>query len=46
MAEYRVRVGKFRVYVKIINLTVSAKMNGKSFYSGAFGIILEKTVAT
>jgi hypothetical protein len=62
MAEYRVRIGEFRVYVKILNLQMKSKFESlcidlpvdspiglpvkSPIYSGAFGTILEKRVAT
>jgi hypothetical protein len=45
MAEYRVRIGKFRVYVKVINFHVEAILTGYIEGEGAFGTIIEKSVA-
>jgi hypothetical protein len=45
IAEYRVRVGEFRVYVKVLNLHIKAILAGQSVGEGAFGSILEKKVA-
>jgi hypothetical protein len=45
MAEYRVRIGEFRVYLKVLNLQLKSKIEG-FINNGAFGTILEKSVAT
>jgi hypothetical protein len=45
MAEYRVRIGEFRVYVKAINLHLKAILAGRCVGRGTFGSILEKSVA-
>jgi hypothetical protein len=44
VGEYRVRVGQLRVYVKVINLQLKAKLTGRNVGKGSFGIILEKRV--
>jgi hypothetical protein len=46
IAEYRVRVGEFRIYVKVLNLHIKPKLEGNLINEGAFGRILEKSVAT
>jgi hypothetical protein len=46
IAEYRVRVGEFRIYVKVLNLPIKSKLEGNLINKGAFGSILEKSVAT
>jgi hypothetical protein len=46
MAEYRVRIGEFRVYVKVLNLHIKAINKGMERGKGSFGIILEKSIAT
>jgi hypothetical protein len=46
MAEYRVRIGGFRVYVKVLNLNLIATLTGQEIGKGIFGTILEKSVAT
>jgi hypothetical protein len=46
MAEYRVRIGEFRVYVKVINLNLKAIIKGTVTGSGGSGIIFEKSLAT
>jgi hypothetical protein len=46
IAEYRVRIEKFRVYVKILNLQVRSTFIGGSKGKGTYGNILEKSVAT
>jgi hypothetical protein len=45
MADYRVRIGEFRVYVKVLNLHLNPIL-GKKIDEGRFGSILEKRVAT
>jgi hypothetical protein len=45
IAEYRVRVGEFRVYVRVINLIRKTKLEGQSVGFGGFSKILEKRVA-
>jgi hypothetical protein len=45
MADYRVRIGEFRVYVKVLNLHLKANWDGRKIGSGTFGSILEKSVA-
>jgi hypothetical protein len=46
IAEYRVRIGEYRVYVKVLNLPVRSTFIGKVEGKGSFGVILEKSVAT
>jgi hypothetical protein len=46
MAEYRVRIGEFRVYVKVLNLPFKVPAKKNQINSGAYGIILEKNVAS
>jgi predicted Ser/Thr protein kinase len=45
MAEYRVRVREFRIYVKVLNLITKSKLQGEPIGSGGFGRILKKSVA-
>jgi hypothetical protein len=45
MAEYRVRVGEFRVYVKVLNLHIKTTVEDQKIGKGTFGVILEKHVA-
>jgi hypothetical protein len=45
MADYRVRVGEFRIYVKVLNLHIEAKVEDQKVGKGTFGVILEKHVA-
>jgi hypothetical protein len=44
MAEYRVRIGTYRVYVRVLNLHFKIR-DGQPIGSGTFGAILEKSVA-
>jgi hypothetical protein len=44
IAEYRVRIGEFRVYVKVLNLRLKSKFEDFPFGRGAFSTILEKSV--
>jgi hypothetical protein len=44
MAEYRVRIGKFRVYVKVLSLHINAILAGRSRGEGSFGVILQNRV--
>jgi hypothetical protein len=46
IAEYRVRIGEYRVYVKVLNLHVRSSFIGIVEGKGSFGVILEKSVAT
>jgi tRNA A-37 threonylcarbamoyl transferase component Bud32 len=46
MADYRVRVGEFRIYVKVLNLNLKSKLEGRNIGKGAFGRILQKSIAT
>jgi SpoVK/Ycf46/Vps4 family AAA+-type ATPase len=46
MAEYRVRVGKFRVYIKVLNLDFKTRKEGRISNYHAFHKILEKGVVT
>jgi hypothetical protein len=46
MAEYRVRIWEFCVYVRILNLPFKLKLKGSRIGSGAFGIVLEKSIGT
>jgi hypothetical protein len=46
IAEYRVRIGEFRIYVKVLNLHIKTTAEGGSIGKGTFGIIMEKHVAT
>jgi hypothetical protein len=45
IAEYRVCIGEFRVYVKVLNMHIEAIVKGKPRGKGSFGIILEKSAA-
>jgi hypothetical protein len=45
IAEYRVRIGEFRVYVKVLNLHIKAIVKSANTGKGSFGTILEKSVA-
>jgi hypothetical protein len=46
IAEYRVRIGEFRVYVKILNLDIKMEVPDQRIGKGSFGTILEKRVVT
>jgi hypothetical protein len=47
VAEYRVRIGEFRVYVKLLNLLLEPNSKNQHYINqGNFGQILEKSVAT
>jgi hypothetical protein len=46
MAEYRMSVGEFRIYTKVLNLHIKSKLEGKFINKGAFGRIMEKSVTT
>jgi mRNA-degrading endonuclease RelE of RelBE toxin-antitoxin system len=46
IAEYRVRIGEYRVYVKVLNLPVKSTFKGRVEGKGYFGVVLEKSVAT
>jgi hypothetical protein len=46
IAEYRVRIGEFRVYVKVLNLHIKIQVPHQRIGKGTFGTILEKKVTT
>jgi hypothetical protein len=46
IAEYRMRVGRFRIYVKVLTFHINVVLAGRSIGGGTFGLILEKKVAT
>jgi hypothetical protein len=43
IAEYRVRIWKFRVYIRVLNLQIKSKLKGFSSEARTF---LEKSVST
>jgi Mn-dependent DtxR family transcriptional regulator len=45
MAEYRVRIGEFRIYVKVLNLHIKAVVKGTERGKGTFSTIFEKSIA-
>jgi hypothetical protein len=44
MAEYRVRVGEFRIYVTVLNLHFKTRKEGRISSYDAFDRILEKGI--
>jgi hypothetical protein len=48
VAEYKVRLGEFRVYIKVLNLTVGANYikDDKTVSKGSYGEIMSKSRAS
>jgi hypothetical protein len=46
IADYRVRIGEFRIYVKVLNIHIKMQASEQRIGNGVFGTILEKSVAT
>jgi hypothetical protein len=44
IAEYRVRIGEFRVYVKVLNMRIKAIVKGKKKVEGFLAPLLKKVL--